>query len=81
MVFTLIGGSHPNTQPPFVLPPRPGWFGDGTGRGEEGNKKAWKIVSFDPWGAMSQEVYQKVSCLSVGPIGNITICSVLARRL
>ncbi|KAK1923303.1 putative cyclohydrolase [Papiliotrema laurentii] len=48
-----------NTHPPFVLPPRPGWFGDGTGRGDEGNKKDWKIVSFDPWGAMSQEVWAK----------------------
>ncbi|TXT12944.1 hypothetical protein VHUM_01345 [Vanrija humicola] len=48
-----------NTHPPFVLPPQPGWFGDGTGRGEEGNQKNWKIVSFDPWGAMSQEVWAK----------------------
>ncbi|KAK4688304.1 hypothetical protein P7C73_g1789, partial [Tremellales sp. Uapishka_1] len=48
-----------NTHPPFVLPPQPGWFGDGSGRGEEGNKKDWKIVSFDPWGAMSQEIYAK----------------------
>jgi GTP cyclohydrolase II len=42
-----------------VLPPQPGWFGDGTGRGEEGNKKDWKIVSFDPWGALSQEIWAK----------------------
>jgi GTP cyclohydrolase II len=42
-----------------VLPPQPGWFGDGTGRGEEGNKKDLKIVSFDPWGALSQEIWAK----------------------
>ncbi|WVR08802.1 hypothetical protein IAU60_005860 [Kwoniella sp. DSM 27419] len=35
-----------NTHPPFVLPPTDGWFGG-------------KIVSFDPWGAMSQEVWAK----------------------
>ncbi|WWC92553.1 uncharacterized protein L201_007512 [Kwoniella dendrophila CBS 6074] len=35
-----------NTHPPFVLPPTDGWFGD-------------KIVSFDPWGAMSQEIWAK----------------------
>ncbi|KIR25060.1 cyclohydrolase [Cryptococcus deuterogattii LA55] len=35
-----------NTHPPFVLPPTDGWFGN-------------KIVSFDPWGAMSQEVWAK----------------------
>ncbi|WRT70933.1 uncharacterized protein IL334_007932 [Kwoniella shivajii] len=35
-----------NTHPPFVLPPTDGWFGD-------------KIVSFDPWGAMSQEIWGK----------------------
>ncbi|WVQ63465.1 uncharacterized protein L199_001618 [Kwoniella botswanensis] len=35
-----------NTHPPFVLPPTEGWFGD-------------KIVSFDPWGAMSQEIWAK----------------------
>lgn len=48
-----------NTHPPFVLPPQPGWFGDGTGRREEGNRKRWRIVSFDPWGAMSQEIWAK----------------------
>ncbi|ORY26814.1 GTP cyclohydrolase N terminal-domain-containing protein [Naematelia encephala] len=48
-----------NTHPPFVLPPRPGWFGDGTGRGEAGNQSNWRIVSFDPWGAMTQEVWAK----------------------
>lgn len=40
-----------NTHPPFVLPPKPGWFGSGVDQ---------KIVSFDPWGAMSQEIWQKV---------------------
>ncbi|ODN79165.1 cyclohydrolase [Cryptococcus wingfieldii CBS 7118] len=35
-----------NTHPPFVLPPTQGWFGN-------------KIVSFDPWGAMSQEIWAK----------------------
>ncbi|KAK8850746.1 hypothetical protein IAR55_004666 [Kwoniella newhampshirensis] len=35
-----------NTHPPFTLPPTEGWFGN-------------KIVSFDPWGAMSQEVWSK----------------------
>ncbi|WWD20910.1 hypothetical protein CI109_105388 [Kwoniella shandongensis] len=35
-----------NTHPPFVLPPTDGWFGN-------------KIVSFDPWGAMSQEIWAK----------------------
>ncbi|WWC72798.1 uncharacterized protein I206_106762 [Kwoniella pini CBS 10737] len=35
-----------NTHPPFVLPPTEGWFGN-------------KIVSFDPWGAMSQEIWAK----------------------
>lgn len=34
-----------NTHPPFVLPPQPGWFG------EDG------IVSFDPWGAMTQQAW------------------------
>lgn len=51
--------STPNIQPPFVLPPKPSWFGDGSGRGEQGNLRDWKIVSFDPWGAMSQEVWAK----------------------
>lgn len=55
---TCVDGYSP-LQPPFVLSPQPGWFGDGTGRGEEGNHKNWKIVSFDPWGAMSQEVWAK----------------------
>ena len=40
-----------NTHPPFVLPPMPGWFGQGVDQ---------KIVSFDPWGAMSQEIWHKV---------------------
>ncbi|WVN86060.1 uncharacterized protein L203_101218 [Cryptococcus depauperatus CBS 7841] len=35
-----------NTHPPFKLPPTDGWFGN-------------KIVSFDPWGAMSQEIWAK----------------------
>jgi GTP cyclohydrolase II len=48
-----------HTQPPFDLTPQAGWFGDGTGRGEEGNTANWKIVSFDPWGAMSQELWAK----------------------
>ncbi|BEI87636.1 uncharacterized protein CcaverHIS019_0103540 [Cutaneotrichosporon cavernicola] len=44
-----------NTHPPFTLPPQPGWFGDGNG----GNEHDWKIVSFDPWGAMVQEIWGK----------------------
>ncbi|OCF35995.1 cyclohydrolase [Kwoniella heveanensis BCC8398] len=35
-----------NTHPPFALPPMDGWLGN-------------KIVSFDPWGAMSQEIWKK----------------------
>ncbi|RXK37020.1 cyclohydrolase [Tremella mesenterica] len=48
-----------NTHPPFVLPPQPGWFGDGTSLEPEHNKKGWKIVTLDPWGAMSQELWAK----------------------
>lgn len=41
-----------------MLPPRPGWFGDGTGASPANlNAKDLKIVSFDPWGAMSQEIW------------------------
>lgn len=35
-------------KPPFILPPQPGWFGGG---------KDAKIVSFDPFGAMTQELF------------------------
>lgn len=46
-----------NTHPPFVLPPQPGWFGDGKGNTANVAPKDLKIVSFDPWGAMTQEVW------------------------
>ncbi|EIW69259.1 hypothetical protein TREMEDRAFT_73806 [Tremella mesenterica DSM 1558] len=57
-------GAGPNGRdrgpvPPFVLPPQPGWFGDGTSLDPEHNKKGWKIVTLDPWGAMSQELWAK----------------------
>ncbi len=41
------------TEPPFQIGPHPGWFMD-----ETSNKP--KIVSLDPWGAMSQEIWAKV---------------------
>jgi hypothetical protein len=49
-----------DTNPPFTLGPKPGWFGNGKDDKWDESKKGWSIVSLDPWGAMSQEVWAKV---------------------
>lgn len=48
-----------DTEPPFQIGPHEAW----TGKDKNGLPK---IVSLDPWGALSQEIWAKVRNIQVG---------------